>query len=506
MEDYWYPLLSKGESINMIDIFKEKLDLDRFPFNQPFAKNIDFTQIEHPASKENSKTVSNFWKEAISSHLDIDKSKISHVEHDSCHASYALYGSPIREENTIIFTADSWGDDLSATISIFDKSSHKIKRVKEYDHKAFVLAKFYRFCTLYLRLLPNSHEYKVMGLAPYYNGPKIDEIEKIFSDVQTLDGLDFHCEKIPNFFEFIKENLGNYRFDHIAAGIQRFTEKLLTKWFRNAITEFNSENVVFSGGISNNVKANLQIHKIPEIKNFFVCGSGGDESLPMGACYSYAESLNIKPKSLDNLYLGTKANYADKDLTLFDQYSVTKFSDTKQILEKILEGKIIATCRGRMEMGQRALGNRSILADPRNKSNVEKINRMIKNRDFWMPFAPIVLYEFQDEIIDNPKKIYSPFMTIAFDTIEGEKKIPAAIHQYDKTCRPEILKKDTNPELWKLLTEFHTSTNVPALLNTSFNLHGEPIVRTIKDALHVFKNSGLDILWLDDHIIEKIIL
>jgi carbamoyltransferase len=503
MEKYWHSVLTEGKTLNILDVFKEKLDLDRFPFNQSFAKELDLTKLEYPPTQENYKTVSDFWKKSIATHLDIDISKITHMEHESCHASYALYGSPFRE-NTIIFTADSWGDDLAATISVYDKSSQKIRRVKAYSDKDFVLAKFYRFCTLYLRLLPNSHEYKLMGLAPYYNGPMVKEVEKVFSDVQILDGLEFKCKKIPNYFEFIEENLKHFRFDHIAAGVQSFIEKMLVRWIKTAIIEFGGENVVFSGGISNNVKANMQIHKIPEVKNFFVCGSGGDESLSMGACYAYAESLELRPKPLRSLYLGSKPDYSENDLSMFKKYQILQFNGTEQILEELLDGKIVATCRGRMEMGQRALGNRSIISDPRNRHNIQKINRMIKNRDFWMPFAPIILEEYQDELIINPKKISSPFMTIAFDTVDGDKNIPSAIHQYDKTCRPQILEKSVNPILWQLIKKFYESTKIPALLNTSFNLHGEPIVRTVKDALHVFENSGLDVLWLENHIIKKI--
>lgn len=505
MKDYWYPLLVKGESLNLMDVFKEKIDLDRFPFNQPFAKEIDFTQIEYPVSKDNVKTVSEFWKKAIVAHLDIDESKIIHIEHDSCHAAYALYGSPIREDNTIIFTADAWGDDLSATISLFDKKSEKIKRIKEYNHKNFQLARIYRYTTLYLRMLPNSHEYKVMGLAPYYTGPAIQDIEEILEHMQTIDGLEFKFNKnIPDIFDHLQNNLKNFRFDHIAAGLQSFTEKKLTEWIRNAVIEFDAQNVVFSGGISNNVKANMKIYQIPEIKNFFVCGSGGDESLPMGACYAYAESLGIKPKPLQSLYLGSNSSYIEKDLLIFSKYNIIPFTNTDQILDRLLCGKIIAVCRNRMEMGQRALGNRSIISDPRNKENIQKINRMIKNRDFWMPFAPVVLSEYQDKLIENPKKIQSPYMTIAFATKNGDVQIPAAIHQYDKTCRPEILHKNLNPVFWELIKKFFDKTGIPALLNTSFNLHGEPIVNNIEDALHVFQNSDLDTLWLNDHIIEKI--
>jgi len=137
------------------------------------------------------------------------------------------------------------------------------------------------------------------------------------------------------------------------------------------------------------------------------------------------------------------------------------------------------------------------------KTNELKINNSIKMRDFWMPFAPIILSEYQDLLIKNPKNLESPFMTIAFETKDGKNKIPAAVHQADGTARAQLLKKEQNPILWNLIFKFYEKTGVPALLNTSFNLHGEPIVRTVNDGLRVFKKSELEVLWLDNHIIEK---
>ena len=153
-----------------------------------------------------------------------------------------------------------------------------------------------------------------------------------------------------------------------------------------------------------NVKANLKISNIPKIKKFFVVGGGGDETLSIGACFHIAEQNNISPRPLETLYLGNDANYNTTDLEIFKKFNIEKFENNEQLLEPLINGEIIATCFGKMEMGPRALGNRSILADPRQSKNVEKINRMIKNRDFWMPFAPIILEEFQDELIKNPKK------------------------------------------------------------------------------------------------------
>ncbi len=503
MKEYWYPKLIQNKDISYVELFKNKINLENYPFNTDWGKKFDYFSLENPYSVEDEKKVSEFFITTLSSFLNIDKSKISHVEHDTCHASYALYGSPIREKNTLVVTADAWGDDLSATISIFD--GEKINRVKEYHHKDFQLARIYRYTTLVLRMLANEHEYKVMGLAPYHNSKKTIEVEEIFNNMQSINDIEFSFNsEIKDIFHYLEENLRNFRFDQIASGLQSFTEQLLTTWFSNMSTKFNASSIVYSGGISMNVKANLVISKIPQIKKFFVCGAGTDETLPMGACYHQATLSQISPKPLTDLYLGDNANYTESQLAHIDGIKINSFSSTEQILDHLLDNKIIGVCRGRMEMGQRALGNRSIICDPRSIQNVEKINDSIKNRDFWMPFAPIILDEYQDVLIENPKKLESPHMTIAFETKNGKELIPASVHRSDGTARAQLLKKSVNPELWNLIYSFYEKTGIPAVLNTSLNLHGYPIVRTIDDALHVFQNSKLDLLWLENHMIEKI--
>ena len=504
MEEYWYPNLVLGKNKSFLEVFKDKINLEQFPFNTEIGKRFDVSKLHNPYTEEDGKNVSNFFKQIIASFLGVEQEKIIHMEHDWCHAAYALYGSPIRDDNTLIVTADAWGDDLSGTLSVYSKEKGQIERVKEYNHKDFQLARIYRYTTLVLKMLANEHEYKVMGLASYYNGPIIEKVEKVFDKMLQSDGLEFIFNKdILDIYDYLKNNLKNFRFDHIAAGLQSFTEKILVNWFSNAISRYNAKSVVFSGGVSMNVKANMKISQIPKIEKFFVCGAGTDETLPIGACYHWAEMNGIKPKPLDTLYLGSNAMYDEKDISSLTQYAVKKFNSEEQILEQILENKIVAVCRGKMEMGQRALGNRSIIADPRTRSNVEKINNSIKKRDFWMPFAPVILEEYQDLLIQNPKKIDSPFMTIAFETKDGKNKFPAGVHQADGTARAQLLKKEHNPILWNLIFKFYEKTGIPALLNTSFNLHGEPIVRTIHDALRVFDKSELEVLWLDEHIIEK---
>ena len=504
MEEYWYPNLVLGKNKSFLEVFKDKINLEQFPFNTEIGKKFDIFKLHNPYTEEDGRNVSNFFKQTIASLLEIEQEKIIHMEHDWCHAAYAFYGSPIRDDNTLIVTADAWGDDLSGTLSVYSKEKGQIERVKEYNHKDFQLARIYRYTTLILKMLANEHEYKVMGLASYYNGPVIEKVEKVFDKMLQNDGLEFIFNKdVLDIYDYLKNNLKNFRFDHIAAGLQSFTEKILVNWFSSAISKYNTNNVVFSGGVSMNVKANMKISQIPKIEKFFVCGAGTDETLPIGACYHWAEMNGIQPKPLDTLYLGSNAAYDEKDISSLSQYTIKKFNSEEQILEQILKNKIIAVCRERMEMGQRALGNRSIIADPRTRFNVEKINNSIKKRDFWMPFAPVILSEYQDLLIENPKGIDSPFMTITFETKDGKNKFPAAVHQADGTTRAQLLKKEQNPILWNLIFKFYEKTGIPALLNTSFNLHGEPIVRTIQDALRVFDKSELEVLWLDEHIIEK---
>ena len=504
MEEYWYPNLVLGKNKSFLEIFKDKINLDQFPFNTEIGKKFDIFKLHNPYTEEDGRNVSNFFRQTIASFLEIEEEKIIHMEHDWCHAAYAFYGSPIRDDNTLIVTADAWGDDLSGTLSVYSKEKGQIERVKEYNHKDFQLARIYRYTTLVLKMLANEHEYKVMGLASYYNGPVIEKVEKVFDKMLQNDGLEFIFNKdVLDIYDYLKNNLKNFRFDHIAAGLQSFTEKILVNWFSSAISKYNTNSVVFSGGVSMNVKANMKISQIPKIEKFFVCGAGTDETLPIGACYHWAEMNGIQPKPLDTLYLGSNAAYDEKDISSLPQYTIKKFNSEEQILEQILKNKIIAVCRERMEMGQRALGNRSIIADPRTRFNVEKINNSIKKRDFWMPFAPVILSEYQDVLIENPKGVDSPFMTITFETKDGKNKFPAAVHQADGTTRAQLLKKEQNPILWNLIFKFYEKTGIPALLNTSFNLHGEPIVRTIQDALRVFDKSELEVLWLDEHIIEK---
>jgi carbamoyltransferase len=183
---------------------------------------------------------------------------------------------------------------------------------------------------------------------------------------------------------------------------------------------------------------------------------------------------------------------------------VIRNPSTVQIVDSLVAGIVIGRCVGRMEFGQRALGNRSILADPVNPEIVPRINAMIKSRDFWMPFAPMILDTFANEYLLNPNEVDSPYMTIAFQTTDkGFEALRAACHPADRTARAQILRREQNPFLYSILEEFWRRTGRGGLLNTSFNLHGYPIVKDVSDAYDVFGRTQLDALLTCDALVLK---
>jgi carbamoyltransferase len=176
-----------------------------------------------------------------------------------------------------------------------------------------------------------------------------------------------------------------------------------------------------------------------------------------------------------------------------------------RVAELLANGEIVARCCGRTEFGARALGNRSLLADPSQPHIVRILNQMIKMRDFWMPFAPIVMRDRQEGYFINPKGIRSPYMMMAFDTVEERfEDMAAALQPADRSSRPEILERGQNPEMERVLDLFEERTGRPVLLNTSYNIHGEPMVSGVEQAIDVFRRSGLNWLWLDRYVLHKI--
>jgi carbamoyltransferase len=357
-----------------------------------------------------------------------------------------------------------------------------------------------------------------MGLAPYGREKYAAKAIDVFRSTLYVDGIEFKWKEKPtdSYFWFL-ERLEGVRFDNIAWALQTWVEELLLTWVKNCIAEYGVNKLVIAGGVAMNIKAMGKIASLPEVENIFIGGSASDESMAISAGICLAEDLTHDRgeswssgtvHSLPHLYLGPQASVEDEEVVLagLDDYSyiVERDPSPQRIAGLLGEGKILARCAGRMEFGQRSLGNRSILADPGDLRIKEKINAAIKSRDFWMPFAPVVMDKYVDRYLINPKGIESPHMTIGFDTTEeGYDAMIAACHPADHTARPQILHQDTNPVLYEILEAFASLTGRGALLNTSFNLHGYPIVNTPVEALDVLVRSELDGLILNRSLILK---
>jgi carbamoyltransferase len=504
----WLPISQeeRSKSLSPLEIFPEKVDFDLLPSG--FMRKIyDLPDRQNRMQKGRTKIISDY--------LNISESKVRCIEHHRCHAAYSYYASPFRGEDVLALTIDGSGDGLNATIGTFDETGKYTRHYKTSDCN---IGRIYRYMTLMLGMKPNEHEFKVMGLAPYGRAKYAQKALDVFKSTLYVDGIDFKWrEKPTDSYFWFKERLEGVRFDNIAYALQAWVEDLLTEWTRNAIIKFGIGKVVIAGGVAMNIKAMGKIAALPEVENLFIGGSASDESMAVSAGICLAEDLTREAgkqwdsrdvASLPHLYLGPCAT-REQEVEILSgldssKYQVSEFPSPKKIAELLYDGNILARCAGRMEFGQRSLGNRSILADPSDLRVKEKINAAIKNRDFWMPFAPVIMDKYVHQYLLNPKNLESPHMTIGFDTTdEGYEAMIAACHPADKTARPQILLMDANPVLYEILEAFEALTGRGALMNTSFNLHGHPIVNTPEEALFVLENSELDGMILNYYLILK---
>ncbi|MCJ7805548.1 hypothetical protein MUP46_02800 [Patescibacteria group bacterium] len=446
---------------------------------------------------------------ALFEKLDIRKKPIIFVEHHQTHAACAYYQRPWQDKS-LILTLDGMGDGISATVSVGE--GNNIKRISETSFYDSLSNNLYSEITGYLGLKRWEHEYKVMGLAPYGRSEYIiDELRDIIriNPKKPLEFENISGKYLKKLQPIYRKILAEKRFDNISAATQELHEQLVIEWVENAIRETNVNRVVCAGGSFLNVKANKLIRELPEVKGAFFYPAADDGGTPVGAAlegyYRYCKESKIKPRKtkLRDLYYGQE----------FTEEQISDFLKSKNIIKKakrvspkkiaklLANGKIIARFSGRDEWGPRALGNRSIMADPRSLNNVRKINQAIKQRDFWMPFAASILSEDMERYLLNSKA--SPYMIEAFDTKPAARSFIAALHPQDLSARPQTVCKSWNPGWYAIIKEFKNETGVGAILNTSFNLHGYPIVGTPEAAYKTFMESNLDGLLFNERLILK---
>lgn len=447
---------------------------------------------------------------------------MTEVEHHRAHASAAYYTAPWREvdtsfpDKTLVLTCDGSGDRLCATVNIGAGASlTRLAAVSEHDS----IGRLYSLITRYLGMVPLEHEYKVMGLAPYSSAARESvQVARILQDLFEFpnSSLTWHRKPgVPSMYSaygFLERILAGQRFDYIAAGVQIFMEQMLTTWVRNAIRETGVHRIACSGGVFMNVKANLSILELNEVEEMYVFPSCGDESNSIGAA-CWESALAGEPIApLRGIYFGESITDEHAESVLEEAVrggAKLRFwweqNIERRTATELSRGHIVARANGPVEFGARSLGNRSILAPADDLRVVRIINEAIKNRDFWMPFAPSVLAERASDYYAKPKPLNSPYMMYAFRAHPKKASLfAAAQHPHDRTTRAHEVCSDHNPAYHRLLREYEAITGEGIVLNTSFNLHGEPIVYSAHDAVDVLLRSGLTRLALGNWWVEKI--
>ncbi len=456
------------------------------------------------------------------------ESEIEYIDHHLAHA-YAAIPFMSNHEKRVVLTCDGAGDGLCATVNIYENGKMETLSKTSFDNSLGLL-----YCAVVdlLGMSRNEHEFKVMGLAPY---AKVSSGEKVYDKLKELVFYDEESMTLKSRFPLqrateylIANEYFNYRFDSLAYGIQKLTENILTEMSRHVLNKFQVSNLAIGGGVFMNVKANQKILALDEVKDFTVSPSSGDESLAIGAAvYGYIKYYGYKDiKQVKNIYWGSE--YTDMQIKkAIDDYKyegkyedgttisassikveyfdeMNKIKIEKKVAEILAGNNVIGRFSGRAEWGARALGNRSILANPSSMNNVKLINEMIKNRDFWMPFATSIMYEEGEKYLHNEKMKLSPYMAITFETKPlAEKNIIAALHPYDLTSRPQTVTKEANEKYWNIINEFKNITDIGGILNTSFNLHGEPNVENPYDAIRTFDLSGMKYLAIGNYLLSK---
>ncbi len=472
-----------------------------------------------------------------------DEKKLFFSEHHLSHATSAFYPSPFEE--AIVLTADGVGEWATTTVAVGKKNKLKILKEIHFPHSLGLL---YSAFTYYTGFKVNSGEYKLMGLAPYGEPKYRDLILNNLIDVKedgtfSLDqnffnystGLTMTNENFSNLFgqkprDSKKEKLIQFHMD-IASSIQLVTEEIMLKIVRALKEEYKISNLCLAGGVALNCVANGKIQKEQIFKNIWIQPAAGDAGGALGAALALwhielNQSRKINPKDdMQGSYLGPEYSNSEIESSLKNLGAKYEVLEEEKIIDNtsndLSEGKVVGWFQGRMEFGPRALGCRSIIGDARSSSMQKTLNLKIKYRESFRPFAPSVLREDVSDWFNL--NIDSPYMLLVANvkdektikmTNEQKKlfgidklnikrsEIPAITH-VDYSARIQTVHKETNAKYHKLISKFKQKTGCPVIVNTSFNVRGEPIVNTPEDAFNCFMGTELDTLVIGNCFLKK---
>ena len=455
-----------------------------------------------------------------------DAKRILFSEHHISHAASAYYCSPF--DQAAVLTAGGVGEWTTATLGIGDGNHLKILEELRFPHSVGLL---YSAFTAFLGFEVNEGEYKVMGMSAYGEPKYIDEIEKV-----VRIGPDGSIQLDLRYFSFQHsvKRMFNSRFESlfgpardpkqadnlephyadVAASIQKVTEEIMVKMARHLQQRTGASKLCMAGGVALNSLANYRILKESGFDEIYIQPASSDAGGALGAAlWAHHEVLGNPTRSftMDHAYWGEESSQADTARFLTEagiSHWESKNEDelTDYVADAIQSGKVVGWHQGRTEWGPRALGNRSILADPRRAEMKSIINEKVKFREPFRPFAPSILAERASELVElsDPESQYPARFMLYVTPVKGEKRdvIPAVTHE-DGTTRLQVVHESSNPLFHKLITKFADATGVPAVVNTSFNLRGEPIVNSPESAYDTFTRSGIDLLVMGPFVCQK---
>ncbi len=487
-------------------------------------------------------------KALIQEELELPADRILFSEHHLSHASSAFFCSPFEE--AAILTADGVGEWATTTLGVGHaswnrKGENAIRLFQElrFPHSIGLL---YSAFTAFLGFEVNEGEYKVMGMAPYGRARYLDEIWQMVRKTDRgsfrleMDYFSYHYAADRSFTREFERLFGpprdprssfvtgefedepeldsalrqrNQHYADIAASIQRVTEELLLRLAHQLYEETHLPRLCLAGGVAYNSVANGRIIRETPFQEVYIQPAAGDSGGAVGAALYAYHVLLQKPRIfvMEHAYWGRQDD--DQQISIaIEQHSLSaqRLSDEREIVKetarRLVQGQVIGWYQGRGEWGPRALGNRSILADPRRKQMKAIVNRKIKFREPFRPFAPSMLERSVHEYVDYPKDkglLPAKFMLVVSPILPERRQIIPAVTHVDGTSRVQVVEQASNPLYYDLIENFEQQTGVPVLLNTSFNLKGEPIVNNPDQAISTFLRSEMDTLVMGSHLISK---
>ncbi len=447
-------------------------------------------------------------------HIDVDRMRSKSVcyDHHDAHCALAYYTSGFVDTKCLVVSIDALGCNYSAKYYIGE--NNRMTYIDGIEAGRVSFGMYYAMLTEFLGFQRLKDEGKIVGMSSH--GGILDTDYKLFGDtIGPLDGI--KTRMLPNkfdgnmfldfyvpFFKMFGSTFYKSRdsMNNLAAAGQLVFEDKVCELLNNLHKLYpDCEHLCLSGGIFANVKLNKRINELPWVREVYITPPMGDEGLPLGAGLLHNKEQSVF--RLNDVYFGSGYSQQEIDASVRDKYSDVECEDLDvNVVGKLLSaGHIVGLFQGRMEYGPRALGNRTILADPSKSDTYNKLNGRLHRND-CMPFAPVVLAEYAKNIFKIDKSEYAAeFMTMLYDTHEEwHNKIPAALHPIDKTARIQLVYEDKNKLLYDIIKAFYLRTSIPVLVNTSFNVHEEPIVCWPENALEHLKNGIVDYLIIENKL------